>query len=48
MLEAVGHPVAKLKRVGLGPLTTKGLKPGAFRELTPLEIRRLAGGRART
>ena len=48
LLEAVGHPVSKLKRVGLGPLTTKGLKPGAFRPLTPLEIRRLGGGRART
>jgi 23S rRNA pseudouridine2605 synthase len=47
LLEAVGHPVSKLKRVGIGPLTTKGLKPGAFRSLTPQEVRRLAGGRAR-
>jgi len=41
MLEAVGHPVSKLRRVGIGPLTTRGLKPGAFRELTPQEVRRL-------
>jgi 23S rRNA pseudouridine2605 synthase len=47
LLEAVGHAVSKLKRVGIGPLTTKGLKPGAFRSLTPLEVRRLASGRAR-
>lgn len=47
LLEAVGHPVSKLKRVGIGPLTTKGLKPGAFRSLTPQEVRRLAPRRAR-
>jgi 23S rRNA pseudouridine2605 synthase len=48
LLEAVGHRVAKLRRVGLGPLTTRGLKPGQFRELTPAEVRALAappGGR---
>ena len=48
LLEAVGHPVSKLTRVGIGPLTTKGLKPGAYRSLTPLEVRRLASGRARS
>jgi 23S rRNA pseudouridine2605 synthase len=47
LLEAVGHPVSKLKRVGIGSLTTKGLKPGAYRALTPLEVRRLVSGRAR-
>jgi pseudouridine synthase len=41
LLEAVGHPVSKLKRVALGPLTAKGLAPGQFRELTPQEIRAL-------
>jgi pseudouridine synthase len=35
LLEAVGHPVSKLRRVGLGPLTARGLKPGQFRPLTP-------------
>lgn len=42
LLEAVGHPVSKLARVGIGLLTTRGLKPGAFRELLPQELRRLA------
>ena len=41
LLEAVGHPVSKLRRVGLGPLTARGLKPGQFRSLTPAEVRGL-------
>ena len=48
LLEAVGHRVAKLRRVALGPLTTRGLKPGEFRSLTPAEVRGLMappGGR---
>lgn len=43
LLEAVRHPVAKLKRVAIGPLTDKGLAPGSFRELTPREVRTLMG-----
>lgn len=39
LLEAVGHPVSKLKRVALGPLSSKGLEPGQFRHLTPLEVK---------
>jgi 23S rRNA pseudouridine2605 synthase len=42
LLEAVGHPVSKLKRVALGPLTTRGLEPGEFRHLTPGEVRQFA------
>jgi 23S rRNA pseudouridine2605 synthase len=41
LLEAVGHPVSKLKRVALGPLTARGLEPGAFRSLTPREVKQL-------
>jgi len=41
LLEAVGHPVSKLKRVSFGPLTIRGLEPGEFRHLTPEEVRRL-------
>jgi 23S rRNA pseudouridine2605 synthase len=41
LLEAVGHPVSKLKRVGLGPITSKGLQPGQFRALTPQEVKAL-------
>jgi 23S rRNA pseudouridine2605 synthase len=43
LLEAVGHPVSKLKRVGLGVLTSRGLEPGEFRHLTPREVRTLRG-----
>jgi len=39
MLEAVGHPVKKLTRIGIGPLSGRGLKPGMWRELTPQELR---------
>lgn len=38
LLEAVGHPVAKLKRLAIGPVTVRGLEPGQFRALTPAEI----------
>jgi pseudouridine synthase len=43
MLEAVGHPVSKLRRVAVGRLTLRGMKPGEFRALTPQEVRQLAG-----
>jgi pseudouridine synthase len=43
LLEAVGHPVSKLKRVALGPLTNRGLDPGEFRHLTPREVKALRG-----
>lgn len=47
MCEAVGHPVRRLVRTRLGPLTDPSLKPGAWRDLTMLEVRALyeAGGR---
>ena len=44
LLEAVGHPVSKLRRVAFGPVTTKGLEPGQFRSLTPEEIEGLRKG----
>jgi pseudouridine synthase len=44
ILEAVGHRVSKLKRVGLGPLTARGLKPGQYRGLTPREVRAFLEG----
>jgi 23S rRNA pseudouridine2605 synthase len=44
LLEAVGHPVSKLRRVALGPVKARGLEPGQFRHLTPDEIRALRGG----
>jgi len=47
LLEAVGHPVSKLKRVAVGSLTTRGLDPGEFRHLTLHEVRALRGGTTR-
>jgi 23S rRNA pseudouridine2605 synthase len=41
MLEAVGHPVQSLKRTRIGPISDRHLKPGAWRELTGEEVRRL-------
>jgi len=38
MCEAVGHPVLALKRTRFGPLSTKGLPPGAYRHLTAAEL----------
>ena len=47
MLEAVGHPVSKLRRVAFGPVTTRGLEPGQFRKLTPEEVAGLVRGEGR-
>jgi pseudouridine synthase len=42
LMEAIGHPVAKLKRIGLGELRLKGLAAGEYRALLPYEVRALA------
>ena len=48
MCEAVGHPVRRLVRVRIGPLSDRRLAPGAWRPLTQAEVRALeraaAGG----
>jgi 23S rRNA pseudouridine2605 synthase len=41
MCDAVGHPVEKLARVRLGPLTLDDLPPGAWRDLTRQELNAL-------
>lgn len=41
MLEAVGHPVLKLTRVKMGPLSLGDLAPGEFRYLTDREANAL-------
>jgi len=41
MLEATGHPVTRLVRVAIGPITDPELAPGESRLLTATEIRRL-------
>jgi len=42
MFQAVGHPVSKLRRVAIGPLSDPALTPGDWRELTPREVKMLA------
>ena len=38
MCEAVGHPVSRLKRVRIGPITDDHIRPGEFRDLSDKEI----------
>jgi pseudouridine synthase len=38
MCEAVGHPVVRLRRVRIGPITDEQLKVGTCRALTPREV----------
>lgn len=42
MFQAVGHPVSKLKRVAIGPISDPRLTPGVWRELTRNEVHMLA------
>ncbi len=46
MLDAVGHPVIQLMRIGFGPLVLGDLKVGSYRPLTDYEtasVRRAVG-----
>ena len=38
MCQAIGHPVIKLKRIKIGPITLGNLKQGEYRFLTPSEV----------
>jgi pseudouridine synthase len=38
MCEAIGHPVDALRRVAIGPIRDRRLKPGQWRELTSAEV----------
>src|SRR5689334_3375033 len=42
MFKAVGHPVTKLRRVAIGPITDPKLTPGDWRELTKQEVKLLS------
>lgn len=42
MYQAIGHPVSKLRRVAIGPLSDPRLGPGDYRELTKTEVKMLA------
>lgn len=52
MFRRIGHPVQRLRRVAIGPLSDTALEPGAVRRLTEPEVAALAdstagGGRSR-
>jgi 23S rRNA pseudouridine2605 synthase len=38
MCEAIGHPVDRLRRVRIGPITDDRIRPGEFRELDEKEV----------
>jgi 23S rRNA pseudouridine2605 synthase len=38
MAEAIGHPVERLRRTHIGPLSDRRLKPGQIRDLTEREV----------
>ena len=42
MCEAVGHPVRRLVRTRIGPVSDRSLPPGAWRPLTIAEVRELS------
>jgi 23S rRNA pseudouridine2605 synthase len=46
LMQAVGHPVSKLKRLAIGPVTVRGLDLGAYRPLTVAEVAGLLRGEA--
>jgi len=43
MLQAVGHPVGKLRRMSIGGVELGDLSPGRFRHLTQVELQCLKG-----
>lgn len=47
MCDAVGHPVVRLVRVRVGPITLRGLAPGRWRELSASEVRALSQAASR-
>ena len=38
MCDAIGHPVVRLRRSRIGPITDEHIRPGEFRDLTPREV----------
>ena len=38
MCDAIGHPVVRLRRVRIGPITDEHIRPGEFRELSDKEV----------
>ena len=38
MCDAIGHPVVRLRRSRIGPISDEHIRPGEFRDLTPREV----------
>ena len=43
MFDHIGHPVMRIKRTAIGPLTLGDLPPGGFRKMLPKEVKALMG-----
>jgi pseudouridine synthase len=41
MLDEVGHPVIRLVRTAIGPISDRSIKPGEWRHLTIEEVREI-------
>ena len=51
MCDAIGHPVVRLRRRRIGPITDEHIRPGEFRDLTPQEVallRKVSAGDSRS
>lgn len=46
MCDAIAHPVDRLRRVRIGGVSDRDLRPGQMRDLTPAEVRGLMAGEA--
>jgi pseudouridine synthase len=47
MCDAIGHPVVRLRRVRIGPITDDRIRPGEFRDLDAREVAALKRAAAR-
>lgn len=45
MCDAIAHPVARLRRIRIGTIDDRNLRPGQMRDLTPAEVRSLVRDR---
>jgi len=45
MCDAIAHPIERLVRTQIGPVVSKGLRPGELRDLTDGELRSLTGAK---
>jgi pseudouridine synthase len=46
MCASIGHPVRKLTRIRMGPVSLGSLRPGQWRDLTPEEVKKLKASTA--